>query len=421
VRSAFITVCCAAAPAFAQQTIPVVSVSSPTARTTTTVGAVLGIRELPGGRLLVNDAGRRRILIFDSTLTTMTVALDSTPGLSNSYGPRPAEIIRYRGDSTLMTEIGSQEVVVLDRHGRVVRALAMPTFPDEEIAMSFPFPPPKAMDNRGRLLAVGPTRIRRDPTTNFVRPADSTPIMRADLDSRQVDIVGALYHKNGGRNRVDPPQDGKRVVTTIRQPVPTVDAWAVLSDGTIAFVRGTDYRVDWVLADGTKRSTAKLPFDWKRLTDDAKQKLVDSARVVSDSLMAIRNRRANMPVRSDVAGGATGGGRSGGGGSAPGGQEGSIQRMEFVPLSEIPDYYPPIHANAAMADLDGNLWILPTTSAQSKQGELVYDVVNPQQGLFRRVRMPLGRSVAGFGHGVVYLQAGDRAKGFYLERVALQP
>jgi hypothetical protein len=70
-----------------------------------------------------------------------------------------------------------------------------------------------------------------------------------------------------------------------------------------------------------------------------------------------------------------------------------------------------------MADLDGNLWILPTTSAQSKQGELVYDVVNPKKGLFQRVRMPLGRSIAGFGKGgVVYLQSGDRTNGFYLER-----
>ena len=95
--------------------------------------------------------------------------------------------------------------------------------------------------------------------------------------------------------------------------------------------------------------------------------------------------------------------------------------MEFVPLSQIPDYYPPIRQTSAMPDLDGNLWILTTTSAQSQRGELVYDVVNPKQGLFRRVRMPLGRSVAGFGkNGVVYLQSGDRTNGFYLERVKLE-
>ena len=94
--------------------------------------------------------------------------------------------------------------------------------------------------------------------------------------------------------------------------------------------------------------------------------------------------------------------------------------MVSVPISDIPDYYPPIHDNSAMADLDGNLWILPTTSAQSQRGELVYDVVNPKKGLFQRVRMPVGRSIAGFGKGgVLYLQSGDMTNGFHLERVKL--
>jgi hypothetical protein len=94
--------------------------------------------------------------------------------------------------------------------------------------------------------------------------------------------------------------------------------------------------------------------------------------------------------------------------------------MVSVPLSDIPDYYPPIRENSAIPDLDGNLWILTTTTAQSKHGELVYDVVNPKKGLFERVRIPDGRSVAGFGKGVIYLQSGNRTDGFYLERVKLE-
>jgi len=403
----------------AQQTIPVVGVTAPSAKTTMTLGAVLGVRELPGGRLLVNDARRRQILVFDGTLASATVAQDSTPGTSNSYFPRPGEIVPYLGDSTLFTEIVSRDVLILDRDGRVVRALSVPQYmengfvADGLAAFPMPFPPPRAVDNRGRLLALAGTNIRRG------KMADSTLVVRADLDSRQADVVGAVFHRDGAYNRQDPPQDGKRVVTTVMQPVPTVDAWTVLSDGTVAFVRGQDYHVDWVLPDGSKTATAKLPFDWKRLTDADKQHLVDSARVVSDSLMRIRNARANTPASEPSSDGQPGRGRGGGGAAAPG-QQGSIQRIEYVPLSQIPDYYPPITENAAMADLDGNLWILPTTSAQSQHGELVYDVVNPKQGLFRRVRMPLGRSVAGFGKGgIVYLQFGDRTKGFHLERVKL--
>ena len=43
-------------------------------------------------------------------------------------------------------------------------------------------------------------------------------------------------------------------------------------------------------------------------------------------------------------------------------------------LKDIADYYPAICPGAVRADLDGNLWILPTSSAQSKAGELIYDI-----------------------------------------------
>ena len=426
IRNALTALTCGAVAATSQvpagqSGIPIVNVTPVAAKTTTTLGAVLGVRELPDGRLLVNDAGRRQIKIFDSALANATVAQDSIAGTSNSYGPRAAQIAPYLGDSTMFMEILSRDVLILDRNGQVARALAPPMYPVPAAAalpsfgpQSFPFPMPRAIDHKGRLVGQSGTMVIAG------NVADSALVLRADLETRQVDIIGA-QHSPGGTNRNEPPEGGNRVVTTIRQPVPTEDSWGVLSDGTIAFVRGQDYHVDWILPDGTKSATTKLPFDWKRLSDEDKQKLIDSAKVVWDSLMAIRNARNAVPAvgrgGEPLSDGRTG--RSSGGVTAPG-QQGSIQRMMSVPLSEIPDYYPPINRNSAMPDRDGNLWILPTTSARSQKGELVYDVVNPKRGLFQRVRMPLGRSIAGFGKGgVIYLQSGDRTNGFYLERVKL--
>ena len=88
-------------------------------------------------------------------------------------------------------------------------------------------------------------------------------------------------------------------------------------------------------------------------------------------------------------------------------------------LNEVFDFYPPIRFGGVIPDLDGNLWILPTSSAQSRAGELVYDIVNVK-GDFHRVRVPLGRSIVGFGKGgVVFLLSGDRTNGFYLEKAKL--
>ena len=123
-----------------------------------------------------------------------------------------------------------------------------------------------------------------------------------------------------------------------------------------------------------------------------------------------------------------GGAAGGGGGGAPqvfssgpgGGLNLGATQIENVPLRQIPDYYPAIRPFAAKTDLDGNLWILPTTSAQAKAGELIYDVVNNRGVLFQRVRLPLGRSIAGFGrNGVVYLMYRDGTTGWYLERTKI--
>lgn len=400
--------------------IPVVEVPAATARSVATIGTVFGVRELSDGRVLVNDPGRKQVLLFDAGLGTVSVVIDSVPGTAKSYPVNVGRIARWLGDSTIFGG-GGQPQVVLDASGKIVRAIAPPPMGVGN-GMTIRFPPAELSDPKGRLYTRGVTQI-------LMGRVDSTSLVRADLDARTVDVVGML-RSTGGRNRPDAPINGRRVVTSIIQPVPTEDSWTVLSDGTLAIVRGEDYHVDWVLPDGTKSSTAKLPFDWKRLTDAEKQHMIDSARVVWDSLMLIRNRRVGaadangnvLPTGGgDPDGGGGGGGGRSGGGGPPANNDAGYQRMDFPPLSEIPDFYPPVHRDGALADLDGNLWILPTTSAQSQHGELVYDVVSPKRGLFTRVRMPVGRSLVGFGRGgVLYLQSGDRKNGFHLEKATIQ-
>ena len=94
--------------------------------------------------------------------------------------------------------------------------------------------------------------------------------------------------------------------------------------------------------------------------------------------------------------------------------------VQYYEPREITDFIPPLRYGGVLPDADGNLWIVPATSSLSKHGELVYDVVNPTDGVFLRVRVPEGRSIAGFGRGgVVFLTSGDRRSGFTLERTRL--
>lgn len=435
-------------PAIAQQKVPMMTLAPSSAKTLESFGAILGIRQLPSGAVLVNDAGRRRLVLLDKSFATSTVVIDSAAGAANSYGPRPAPLIAYLGDSSLFVDAASSSLLVIDPNGKVGRVMAAPRPGD----LRFLGGSQAYVDDKGRLLYRGVQMIRQTASqlpgvkVAPVQPPDSAPILRADFDTRQVDTVGRVKLSSGTRMNMDQGPDGKLQIKMVVNPLQTIDDWAVLSDGTLAFVRGHDYHVDLLHANGTVSRGAKLPFDWKRLTDENKQQLVDSARTVMETAMKSTASNATPGTMTfgdgamSAGGGGGGGGaiaieihRDGGGGGGgamggavmgggPPGQAMSMgaPKIEFVPLKEIADYYPAIRAGAARADLDGNLWILPTTSAQSQGGELVYDVVNKSGELFQRVRVPQGRSIAGFGrNGVLYLVSGDRTNGFYLERSSI--
>jgi hypothetical protein len=66
-------------PVAAQAPIPIRELTL-TGRTSERLGIVLGVRSLSNGSVLINDAGQRRILLFDSTFSRGTVVVDSVPG-----------------------------------------------------------------------------------------------------------------------------------------------------------------------------------------------------------------------------------------------------------------------------------------------------------------------------------------------------
>ena len=60
-------------------------------------------------------------------------------------------------------------------------------------------------------------------------------------------------------------------------------------------MRVIDYRIEYLNRDGTWTSSEKLPFDWRRLTDDDKERMVDSLRVVRQQAAA--TQYANQMIR----------------------------------------------------------------------------------------------------------------------------
>jgi hypothetical protein len=417
-----------ASPAAAQSARPPVrQLGAIIAKSNEPLVTVAAVRGLSDGRVFLNDPGGRRVLLFDGSLATSTLVADSTSATANAYAGRSAGLIAFRGDSTLFIDPQSSSMLVLDPAGKVARVMSVPRARDAAM-LAIPQAGVPGFDPQGRLIYRESPNIR--PTFGPNGPImpdipDSTSVIRVDLATRKVDTIGFAKIPKVKLN-IERTDNNVRV-TTMVNPLPVVDDWAVLPDGSVAFVRGSDYHVDWVNADGTKVSSPKVPFDWQRLSDADKVAFIDSVKAARARIVASQPATTGGPATgAAVPGGAPvggrvqiiggpGGGVGGGGGPGNGGGGGNFGfQPTFVDPSELPDYKPPFFAGSTRADTEGNLWVR-TIPTKFIAGGPVYDVINRKGELVDRVQVPVNTLLAGFGpNGTVYLALTDN-KTVYLE------
>ena len=266
---------------------PIQQIATAAAVSTEPLGMMLSVRELPDGRILVDDAQRRRLLLMDSSLKVVGVVLDSLSDAENFYGVSTgaAGLLPFRGDTTLFIDAGSYAMLVIDPAGKVVRVRSIWRVQDMYSVVSrgsyggWP-----DVDARGRIVyrisatAAAPT-VRPPAGVPYIpNTPDSAFVVAADVDTRRLDTLGVVrIPKTEYRVYQTPGQTGFSIISAFN-PLPRYDGWAVLADGTVAFVRGVDYRVEYLEPDGSIRSSPKLPYEWQRLTSEDKQRLVDSVR-----------------------------------------------------------------------------------------------------------------------------------------------
>jgi hypothetical protein len=261
---------------------PIRRIATASAVSTEPLGQVSGVRELPGGRLLLNDGGRRRLLLMDSSLKVLEVVLDSLAEVENSYGTRQGALIAYRGDSTLFVDQASYAMLVIDPAGKVVRVRSVPRVEDAG-RISGGDGSRSGVDAKGRVVyriqaRPGPPKVappRGVPW--FPQDPDSAFVVGIDLETRKIDTL-ASYRIPKSLSQVRRSPNGGFNFYEVVNPLPSTDEWAVLSDGTVAFLRGVDYRVDYLLANGTWTSSPKLPYDWQRVTEEDKERIIDSVK-----------------------------------------------------------------------------------------------------------------------------------------------
>ena len=408
----------------------------PALATSDAMGAVAAVQPLPGGRLLVNDPVKRQVMLLDSLLKPIGVVADTTASTRNAYGPRGGGLIPFRGDSALFVDPTSLSMLVIGPGGKIARIMAAPRASDVFFLLGGPMGNP-GFDAKGRLVYrastmggprdAGPRAGPRpgQPPTPPVFP-DSVPVVRYDLTARRLDTAAFVKVYAPKFNVVQAEGGGMRMSSLIN-PIPEVDDWAVLPDGTIAILR-KDYHVDFIDADGKRTSAPKIPFEWQRLTDSMKVAIIDSSKAAFERMRAGGPDAGGAPQQmmsiSVGPGGPPPGGAPPGGGAmvfvrergeaAPPlrGGAGSERRAEgpppfaFVQPNELPDYRPAFANGSVRADAAGKLWVRLISPKPTSGPE--YDVIDRTGKLVDRVVVPAGTTIVGFAPGgVVYLGVRD--------------
>ena len=266
---------------------PIERITTASAVSTERLGSIMSVRELPDGRVLVNDGARRRLLLMDTTLQTVGIVLDSLAEIANTYGTRPGALIPYRADSTLFVDPASYAMLVLDPEGKIARVRSVWRVQDLGGIVNPGNTGWPAVDARGRIVY----RIPAQPARPLVAPPagvpyippqpDSAFVVAVDLGTRMLDTLAAVRIPRSAV-RVRRTVEGRLMFDPVINPLPVSDDWAVLSDGTVALVRAQDYRIEYLGPDGRWTSSPKLPYDWQRLTDEDKERMVDSVRTAQE-------------------------------------------------------------------------------------------------------------------------------------------
>jgi hypothetical protein len=264
---------------------PIQRITTASALSTERLGTITSVRELRDGRVLLNDGTRRRLLLMDTTLAVVGVVLDSLSEIANTYGTRPGALIPYRADTTLFVDPASYAIVVLDPEAKITRIRSVWRVQDiSYFASASGIYGVPGLDAKGRVVyrryAEAAMPLVAPPAgVPYIPPEpDSAFIIAVDLDTRRLDTLGIIRIPKSAMS-VRRTVEGRIMFEQVINPLPSTDEWAVLPDGTVAFVRALDYRIEYLNPDGTTTSSAKLPYEWQRLTDEDKQRLVDSVRV----------------------------------------------------------------------------------------------------------------------------------------------
>lgn len=312
----------------------------------------------------------------------------------------PMRLLMAPGDTTMLFDPLNQRYLLIGPDGKPITTFRTEAEPAAPRPGGGPVISSMGLfarwtDARGRLYGEGSPLVMSPegrPTQ-----ADSVAIIRYDRGTKRLDTL-AYVKLPESSTQVSGGRDNMRVMVGGANPLAPRDEWAVFPDGRVAIVRARDYHVDWVMPDGTKRSSPPIRFTPVRM---------NAAEIRHEEGLRNAARATQMSVMMTT--GPNGTQRSAQMGPPP-------NAPPLEPLDNWPEVKPPFRSGMAsvLARPNGELWVRRTENAQAR-GTL-YDVINASGAVVFQVRVPEGITLVGFGNGTIYTTRKDEDDLVYLQR-----
>ncbi len=394
---------------------------------------ITGIVPESDGRLFVADGRARVVYQLDSTLKNSRVVLDSTAGRANTFSAS-SFLMAFRGDSVFFYDKKPGALVVIDPNGGLGRTMSPPigatgfgplfgpgssgylasgpASTRSGVHEGGPLGASKTMGIIYRIDGDAPPLAPVPPPgqpADVLRYDDTLIVMRWNPDARTVDTVARL---STGRMYIRILSADSSRTTSGKNLFIFLDDAVVMSDGSVALFHARDYRIDWVDVHGTRTDGPRIPFAWRRISDDDRTRIVDSIngfyRHRVDSLLAKRaadSAATGSPPMTTATSISADGERL---------QRQIPQRPPVMPslveAGDVPDFYPPTTRASVFADGDNHVWIKQLPS-DDKSVPAIWDVIDRSGALIDRVSIPASQTVVGFAPGgFVYTTVSDAGK-----------
>ena len=376
---ALVTLGVSVLPAQQAPTIPLGRAEATYAEPFTLIG---GLRELPGGKVIIVDPRDKVVQLVDMGSGNATKIGREGSGPGEYQFPR--SLLAMPNNETFIVDPMQTRMLRIDATGKVLETVSYPDNMGPGMqaigadAQGRIYWEGSAIGGGGGALTFGPG------SEGGMQSRDSVPVIRWDRRTNKLDTLVMVkgpqmkVNVSGGQN--------SRSVMIRQQPFTSRDGWGVAPDGRVAVARSAPYRVDMVSAGGRRLMGTPVGVSALPLTSADKQEFLKAQKAAPKMTRTI-----------------------GGGGAAPPSMPDPTEDDYEWPATK-----PFFDAASVRVSSAGELWSLRSRPAGDEIP--VYDVFGVDGRLVRRVTFPAKTRLVGFGEGTIYVARSDEDDLQYLER-----